>query len=235
MKREPKMAAPWLMQQTWHDLLFMHWPIPPEQLQSKLPKPLQLDVWDGLAWISVVPFRMSGIRLRGLPPIPFASAFPELNVRTYVYDEERPGVYFFSLDAAHSLAVWAARTFFHLAYVRADMRCVEEEGWIQYESSRREGKALFVGKYRPVGEAFTAEQGSMEEWLSERYHLYTVWNGQVYRGDIAHPPWPLQQAEVLLETNTMIADTLGVPQPAGEPMMNFARELTVNIGPLVKL
>src|SRR5690606_20213232 len=99
----PPPAAPWVMAQRWQDLLFAHWPLPPAVLSALLPPALELDVYSGQGWLGVVPFRMSGVRLRLLPAVPWLSAFPELNVRTYVRlrdrGVEKRGVYFFSLDA----------------------------------------------------------------------------------------------------------------------------------------
>jgi uncharacterized protein len=124
------------MKQTWHDLLFAHWPLPAAVMRPLVPVRLMLDTFDGQCWVGVVPFHMSGIRARGLPPLPGLSRFPELNVRTYVTHSGKPGVYFFSLDAANLPAVWAARTFYHLPYFHADMSSREIDGSIQYSSRR---------------------------------------------------------------------------------------------------
>ena len=105
----PMPAAPWLMRQTWHDLLFAHWPVDKAALAAKLPSSLTLDLYDGEAWLAVVPFHMTNVAPHGVPSLPGMSAFPELNVRTYVRVGDQPGVYFFSLDAANALAVVDAR------------------------------------------------------------------------------------------------------------------------------
>src|SRR4029434_453282 len=118
----PLPRGPWIMAQTWHDLLFAHWPIPPEIMRALVPPQLTLDLFDGQCWLGIVPFWMSGVRGRGLPAIPGLSRFPELNVRTYVTLGKKPGVYFFSLDAANIPAVCAARTFYHLPYFYASMK-----------------------------------------------------------------------------------------------------------------
>src|SRR6266568_4326072 len=132
----PLPVGPWVMAQRWHDLLFAHWPVPAAELQHHIPTPLTIDTFNGQAWLAVVPFRMSGVRLRGTPAVPWLSAFPELNVRTYVKCEGRPGVWFFSLDAGNPLAVAIARAWFHLPYFRARMRCSNRDGWIEYDSQR---------------------------------------------------------------------------------------------------
>jgi len=219
------------MKQTWHDLLFAHWPMGPGELKALIPAGLQLDTFDGKAWIGVVPFRMSGIRAHGLPPLPGLSSFPELNVRTYVTCGGKPGVYFFSLDAANRAAVWAARKFFHLPYFRARMNCREKDGTVHYCSQREGACAEFRGTYRPVAPARHSEKNSLECFLTERYCLYTVHREQVYRCDIHHMQWPLQNAEAELERNTMAA-AAGVQLPSCAPLLHFTRRLEVLISPL---
>lgn len=219
------------MKQTWHDLLFAHWPISPDDLRPLVPHQLALDCFAGQCWIGVVPFRMSGIRGRGLLPLPAVSSFPELNVRTYVHYEGKPGVFFFSLDAANLPAVWAARTFFHLPYFHAAMTSTAENGSICYFSRRYRGAAEFRARYGPVSEVCPRHKGSIEHWLTERYCLYTIHDGQAYRGDIHHLPWPLQDARAEFEENT-VAAAAGISLPPVAPLLHFARRLEVLIWPL---
>jgi uncharacterized protein YqjF (DUF2071 family) len=219
------------MKQSWHDLLFAHWPIPPAVLRSHVPSELLLDTFDRECWVGVVPFRMSGIRARALPPLPGLSRFPELNVRTYVTYGGKPGVYFFSLDAANLPAVWAARAFYHLPYFHAEMTSQERNGVIDYGSRRHRIPAELRGSYRPASEVRPREKGSVEYWLTERYCLYTIHRGQVYRGEIHHPPWALQDAEAEFQTNTMSA-AAKIVLPASKPLLHFARRQDVLIWPL---
>jgi uncharacterized protein YqjF (DUF2071 family) len=221
------------MTQTWHDLLFAHWPLPVEKMRPLVPPQLTLDIFDGKSWVGVVPFRMSGIRHRRLPALPGLSHFPELNLRTYVTHAGKPGVYFFSLDAANLPAVWAARSFYHLPYFHAAMTSTDLGGCIQYSSRRYGANAEFRGQYRPASAVRLASKGSIEHWFTERYCLYTTHHGQVYRGDIHHPPWPLQDAEAELATNT-IAAASGISLPDAPPHLLFARKLKVLIWPLVR-
>src|SRR5688500_5474109 len=133
----PWHARPWSVFMRWHELLFMHWPVPAAALRPLIPAGLELDTFDGSAWLGVVPFRMSGIRRRLLPPVPGTAAFPELNVRTYVTAGAKPGVWFFSLDAANRLAVRVARWTFHLPYYDATMSCTRDRaGEVAYRSTR---------------------------------------------------------------------------------------------------
>lgn len=218
------------MQQTWHELLFAHWPIPPEQIRPHVPCRLPLDTFEGQCWLGVVPFRMSGIRAHYLPPVPGISAFPELNVRTYVTHQGKPGVYFFSLDAASRPAVWAARTFFHLPYFHARMSSENRNGTIQYSSTRWDGRAEFRGAYRPTLDPHFPSPSSLEHFLTERYCLYTVHQNQVFRCEIHHPPWLLQKAEAEFEINTM-AHAAGVTLPE-IPLLHFSARQDVLIWPL---
>ncbi len=219
------------MKQTWHDLLFAHWPLSPSAVRPLVPSQLPLDIFDGHCWIAVTPFRMSGIRGRGRPPLPGLSRFPELNVRTYVTFGGKAGVYFFSLDAANLPAVWAARAFFHLPYFHAAMKSEERDGVIHYSSRRHGASAEFRGHYAPTAEAQLRNQGSLEHWLTGRYCLYTTNKNQVYRAEIHHLPWPLQDAEAEFETNR-IAAAAGITLPEVAPLLSFARRLEVLIWPL---
>lgn len=221
----PLPAGPWVMQQTWYNLLFAHWPIAVEALRAHIPEPLEIDTFNGQGWLGVVPFGMSNVYPRFTVPVPGISHFLELNVRTYVRLGQRPGVYFFSLDAANPLAVEVARRWYQLPYFNARMRMRADGEWINYASRRTHRGALlaeFRGRYRPVGEVYHAQPGSLEHWLTERYCLYTLTQGQVYRGEIHHGPWPLQPAQAEIELNTM-AEAHGLNLPARPPLLHFAR------------
>jgi hypothetical protein len=226
----PLPAGRWVMAQSWHDLLFAHWTVDISALRKVIPSALAIDTYQGQAWLGVVPFRMSGVRLRGTPAVPWLSAFPELNVRTYVVAEGKPGVWFFSLDAANRIAVAIARKWFHLPYFRARMACRERDGWIQYRSVRSHRGApcgVFRGRYRAVGSTFLAERGSLEHFLTERYCLYAAsGSGQILRGEIHHAPWPLQTAEAELTSNTM-PEASGIFSPPVRPLLHFAKRQDV--------
>jgi uncharacterized protein YqjF (DUF2071 family) len=226
----PVPAGPWIMAQVWHDLLFAHWPIAPATMRARVPPALELDTLDGAAWLGVVPFRVSGLRLRGMPALPGLSAFPELNVRTYVRHGERPGVWFLSLDAGNPLAVAGARAWFRLPYFRARMSCARVGQDVVYASRRTHRgtpAAELAGRYRPRGEVRRARPGTLDHWLTERYCLYALSRrGEVLAAEIDHPPWPLQPAEATLDRNTM-ADAHGVALPASAPLLHFARRQDV--------
>jgi uncharacterized protein YqjF (DUF2071 family) len=219
------------MAQSWHDLLFAHWPIQAEILRPLVPAELSLDEFDGQCWVGVVPFRMSGVRPRITPAIPILSAFPELNVRTYVTVKGRPGVYFFSLDATSWPAVKAARMFYKLPYFHAKMSCNTVNDEIVYRAERLSNKAELRCRYRPISPVQLAEPGTLKHWLTERYCLYTVRKRRVYRAEVHHQPWPLQNAEAQIETNSM-AEAAGIKLPTMAPLLYFARKLEVIVWPL---
>src|SRR5215210_3461537 len=193
----PLPTGPWVMGQTWCDLLFAHWPVEPSALEAVVPRELPLDLWDGQAWLGVTPFTVRGAHPRGLPPVPWLARFPELNTRTYVTVGGKPGIYFLSLDAARLPAVKAARGLYRLPYFHAEMEVGRREGSVSYRSERRSPdgpSAAFRATYGPRGGALDDDRG-LARWLSERYCLYVKGEGtQVLRGEIHHPPWPLEPA-----------------------------------------
>jgi uncharacterized protein YqjF (DUF2071 family) len=226
----PLPRGPWALFMSWHDLLFMHWPVPASVLRPLIPTAFDLDTFDGGAWLSITPFRMNGTRPRSLPSVPLLSNFPELNVRTYVTAGGRPGIWFFSLDAHNRVAVRLARATFSLPYYNARMssRVAGEE--VRYESVRTHRGApgaRFAGRYRPVGDPFNPRPGTLEHFLTERYCLYSAsGRGNVYRGDIHHHPWPLRGAEIEVESLAM-TEQIGVALPGTEPLVHFSGRLDV--------
>lgn len=219
----PMPSRPWVMFQSWRDLLFAHWPVPANQLRALVPHPLQIERFDGSAWVGQTPFRLAGLRARPLPPLPGLSDFPEMNLRTYVRVGDRPGVFFFSLDAGNRLAVLLARIGYRLPYFPARMSIEDDGDRIRYRSDRRVGSASFAASYAPVGDPFTPARGTVEYFLTERYALYTVTNGgRVIVGEIHHAPWLLRRAEAEISANTVPA-AAGITLPDSRPMLHFAR------------
>ncbi len=235
-----------IMHQTWGKLLFMHWRIEEKLLRPLIPEALTIDRFDGSAWIGVIPFTMWGIRASFLPPIPGTSAFNELNVRTYVHRDGVPSVWFFSLDAANRLAVWGARTFYHLPYFNAEMKLEQTGRTIRYSSVRRDNRGpaaefhaswtIDDGISRGTGASARivpaiSEPGSLEFFLTERYALDTEHRGKIYRARIHHEPWPLQKAQLdSLESNMI--ESPGLPAPEGIPLLHYCEELSVEIWPI---
>jgi uncharacterized protein len=224
----PQPTLPWVLAQTWSQLLFAHWPVSVEVLRPLIPAALQIDTFDGQAWIGVVPFLMSNVRWRGLPLIPGTNTFRELNVRTYVTNGQKAGVWFFSLDASNPLAVFGARRTFHLPYYDAHMSLQRQGENVIYESRRTHRNAPpadFSAIYRPVSPVFRSAPGTLVHWLTERYCLYAAAaRGNLYRGDIHHAPWPLQDARVDIRANTM-AQATGITLPDVPPLLHYAERI----------
>jgi uncharacterized protein len=207
----PLKSDPWLMGQTWQNLLFAHWRVDHEALRPHVPEPLEVEQHDGSAWVGLTPFRVAGLRLRGVPPLPFLSSFLERNCRTYVRREDRPGIWFFSLDASSRLAVEAARRSYGLPYRHA--RMAVDDG---HFSAKPFGVAAsFEARYAGRGDSFQARAGTLEHFLTERYCLYGD-DGRT-RADIHHPPWPLRRADATVEQRGIS------PVPLeGEPLCHYA-------------
>ena len=203
-------------------------------LAPLIPSQLSIDTFDGKAWIGVIPFTMWGIRASFLPPIPGTSAFHELNVRTYVHYRGVPGVWFFSLDAANRLAVWGARTFYHLPYFNARMSLKQQGTQIDYSSMREDSRGAPANFHATwtIGEPLPqSKPESLEFFLTERYCLYAFHRERLFRSRIFHQPWPLRQASVQSSQSTMIT-SLGIQQPETEPRLHYAESIAVDIWPL---
>lgn len=220
----------------WEKLLFAHWEVDPTLLRPLIPSRLELDLFEGRAFVAVVPFTMSGIRFRGLPRIPGTDAFLELNVRTYVRYQDRPGVWFFSLDANHWPAIQTARAWFHLRYMKCRISMSESQGQIHYDASRNERPepyAPYPVSGGPPAQLEVSYQGlhpiepePLDRFLTERYCLYSCdrW-GNLYRGDIDHAPWPLHSAEAEFLVNTM-SEGLGFALE-GQPRILYSPTIDV--------
>jgi uncharacterized protein len=230
----PPPRSPWVVHMTWRRLLFMHWAVEPAAVRATVPAPLELDLYDDRAWIGVVPFLMDDTRPRGLPSVRALSRFPELNVRTYVRVDGRPGVWFWSLDCASRLAVRAARAGYSLPYFDARMRIDRAGDWTVYSSTRTHRgapPAEFAARYAPVGPVFTSAPGSLDEFLTERYCLYTVdRRGRPWRGEVHHRRWPLQLAACEIERCDMTRQ-FGVTLPdgpgGGGPLLHYGERMHV--------
>jgi uncharacterized protein len=220
----PLPRRPWLMGQTWRNLLFAHWPLDPDELTPLVPAPLELDTYDGHAWVGITPFVLTGFRLALTPPLPNFSTFPEVNVRTYVSVGGKPGIYFFSLDAASRFAVEGARRFYRLPYFLAEMEADVTDSRVTYRSTRvdeRGTNARLRVRYRAKGPASTSQPGSLEHFLTERYCLYALdEQGNPLRADIHHSPWELRRADAEISENSMAPPGLALPEL--EPLLHYS-------------
>ncbi|HVJ09319.1 MAG TPA: DUF2071 domain-containing protein [Acidisarcina sp.] len=223
------------MSQRWNDLLFAHWPVPPEQLAPLIPPQLVVDTYDGEAWVGVVPFWIDRIELRGMPQVPGIDHFPELNLRTYVRERDTNsyGVFFFSLDAANALAVAMARALFHLPYYWARIKIEpQEDRSFLYKSERllSPHPVRFQARYRGLGPTLPQScPGTIEYFLTERYCLYTTnRHGELLRGNIHHSTWLLEKAEAEIRINDLPA-AHGIRLPDTAPLLHYSREMAVYI------
>jgi hypothetical protein len=221
------------MTQTWEHLLFAHWPLPKQTLRPLVPASLTLETFEGHAWLGVTPFVVGTLRPRAAPGL-LGLAFPELNVRTYVTHDDRPGVFFFSLDAGSALAVAGARAAYSLPYFRAEFSVVHERGVVSYRCRRvHRGAppAEFHATYAPTGLPAPAAPGTLAHWLTERYCLYAVTRrGRLRRAEIHHAPWPLQPAGAEIHVNTLTRG-LGFDLPRAPTLLHFAERLDVHVWP----
>jgi uncharacterized protein len=224
----PMPEGGWANAQSWIDLAFLHWRVDAAELRKLVGRTVELDTFEGEAWLGITPFLLSDFRLRGMPPVPRLSTFPEMNVRTYVTRDDKPGIWFFSLDAASTIAVEGAKRLYRLPYHRAQMSYRRSGDHVHYESAR--AGAAFSANYRGTGALFQPEPGTLEYFLSERYCLYTEDGGRGYRAEIHHPPWDLQYGEAAIDLNTMS------PLPLeGEPHVMFSPRQDVVIWTLEEL
>lgn len=219
----PRPGGTWVMAQTWSDLLFAHWEVDPQVLEVLLPADLPLDTFEGRAFVAVTPFEVRNLRVRLSFPVPRLSSFPEINVRTYVSVGDKPGIFFFSLDAGSRLAVATARRAYRLPYFPARASIARERA-VAFSSERTQADAPpagFTATYRPIGDPGESLPGTLEHFLTERYCLYTLDDeGGVLRGEIHHPAWQLQPASAEIEHNTM-AEEIGLTLD-GPPLLHYA-------------
>jgi uncharacterized protein YqjF (DUF2071 family) len=220
-----------LLSMRWADVLFAHWPVSPERVAATLPDGLDVDTYDGDAYLGVVGFRMESIRPRGAP---IGRSLPELNLRTYVRADDGPGVYFYNLDADDRIGVSLARGLFRLPYYRAAMQVDDrDDGACRFRSRRTHRgapSARFDASYRPTGEAEPIEPGSLDAFLTERYRFYTESDGgRLYRGEIEHPPWELSGATLTIRENALF-EANGFDRPEGDPHVRYSPGLDVTAG-----
>jgi uncharacterized protein YqjF (DUF2071 family) len=183
-----------VMLQSWNLISFLHWPVPAESLQRRLPRGLEIQTFDGSAWIGLTPFLLEGLRLPFLPAIPWLSRFPETNLRTYVHGSHGPGVWFFALEADRLAAVLGARLSFGLPYHWSDMRVDRTGDQIEYFSSRG-GRARAHIKVRVSEEI--AKPDELAVFLTARFLLYAGRRGKLLSAAVEHAPWPLRKLQVL--------------------------------------
>ncbi|MEK3889702.1 YqjF family protein [Bacillus sp. FSL K6-3431] len=233
----PLPSKPWVMTQMWENLLFSHWPIPLDIIRKHVPPSLKMDLYQGSAWLGVIPFYVNHMKLRGVPEIPYLRSYIELNVRTYVTYQGKPGIYFFRLDANKWPAVIGGRIVAFLPYrlAQMNMKITDNKIYFQSESQNPSGsKKVLNLTYSSTSKAYLPPQNSLEYWLFERYCFFTARGNHLYRGDIHHDRWRVCSAEAMVHTNT-IASFLPHSFFESSPLVHFTAQKKVFIWPLNKL
>ena len=230
-RNAPFPNGPWTLYQRWENLLCMHIPVDPDELAPHVPKELELDIYDGYAWLSVFPFQVRDMQFRGLPTFPYFDDFLELNVRTYVRYKNIPGIYFFSLDAEKTIPVIGARMG-TLPYYKARMKLAEKNGWIHYQSRRQHGSpAYFKGKYKAISEPAEPMLATLDYWLLERYYLFNTVGNTVVHVGIHHLPWKPARASAVYEIGGI--NSLLPGDIKGDPVLaHYVEALDVIFWPL---
>lgn len=221
-----------VMYQNWHHLLFLHWKVDTGQLRSLIPESLEIDTYDGAAYLGIVLFTMTGVRPRYMPPMPFISAFDEFNVRTYVRNGSRNGVWFFSLDAASGTAARIARSRYHLPYFQARMSVCREGSTRRY-AARRNRTAAIEASAKVSGDVWHAQPGSLDHFLIERYTLFTQDRAGLVALEVDHSPYPLRIVTDV-SVNESLSAAAGVPVQ-GVPIAHFADSVSSKIGRLERV
>lgn len=219
----------------WRDGLFAHWPVEPARVRPLVPDELDVDARDGTAWVSILSSLVAAARPRFVPRNA-GLTFPQVNLRTYVRHESRPGVYFLSLDAATDLGVRVARALYDLPYYRADIDFQSPENETDTQTRRfdcrrrrtERPRARFSAEYRPTDSPSRAESGSLQEFLAERYRLYVVRDGTVWCTRIEHPPWPLCPAEATVRADSLL-EAAGLPALEGDPAVRYTPGVEVTV------
>jgi uncharacterized protein YqjF (DUF2071 family) len=229
----PLPHEPWVMVQSWQNALFAHWRLPPAALARFVPPGVELETFDGAAWLGITAFVVAGARLRGAPAVPGLSTFAEVNVRTYVTADDKPGVLFLSLDAASVAAVLGARAWFRLPYFFAAGRAEWRGEWVRFASRRDHPgvpAAHFSARYRAAGGRRLPGGETLTRWLVERYCLYCGADRTLLRAEIHHAPWPIEAAEASIEANAL-GDALGVSLDGPPALLHFSRGVDAVIWP----
>lgn len=214
--------------QRWHAMTFLHWRYDVDDLQRLLPSRLEVDTYDGAGWASITPFLMKEFRLGPLPAVPGLSTFPETNVRTYVRGPDgRDGLWFFSLEADSAPTVLGASSLYGVPYQYADMT-VEEGDLVTYRSKRRE-KSEIGHDIRVRPKAACPAPSELDHWLTGRWRAYSTIAGRLTRVPVQHQPWPLWEAELLHLEQTLLG-AAGLPEPTGEPLVQYSPGVEVRVG-----
>jgi uncharacterized protein YqjF (DUF2071 family) len=217
----------------WLTISFLHWRHDADVIQAMLPDGLEVDRYDGSAWVSMTPFLMADQRPLFLPTAGRLGTFPETNLRTYVRGPgSREGIWFFSLEVASAAMVLSARAFAGVPYHRGSLSLDESDGVMTYAGVRRGGSPAYRVVVRPGA---PVEASDHDVWLTGRWRAYTRHVGRLFETRITHEPWPLRAATVV-ELQQTLTSAAGLPEAAGEPMVHYSdgvRDVRIGVSRIV--
>lgn len=193
----------WSFYQEWNKAIFLHWEIEKEIVEKWIPSGVKIDTYNGKAWISLVAFTMENIRPRLLPAFSPISNFHEINLRTYVIKENKPGVYFLNIEAQKWFSAYISRKISGLPYQKSDITHDIKEKKL-FAHFKKKGFNLEID-YK-IGNLI-ADKNALDVFLSERYCLYLDLNNEIIRYEIHHLPWQINELTCTkLKTNYFIED-----------------------------
>ena len=218
-----------VMVQQWRDLAYVHWRYPVEEVQALLPSGVEVDVHEGSAWVGLIPFSMRKIGLPRLPAVPYLGSFPEVNVRTYVRCNGKPGVWFFSLDVNRFLPALVARTTYLLPYCWGSARHFRDGDVLKTTVRRRWPSTSSTHISILIGDEIE-EPSDTAVFLSARWGLYSKgFRGALRYAPVDHEKWPLYSA-TLLDIDDSLVTSAGLSAPRGEPHVMFSPGVSVRVG-----
>jgi uncharacterized protein YqjF (DUF2071 family) len=218
-----------VMEQNWDKILFLHWPVDPQLMRARIPAHLEVDLFEDKAWIGITPFRVTELRLMSLPPIPGLDSFNEINVRTYVHHNGKPGIWFFSLDASKLIPVIAARLFYQVPYFSAEIDFQQAENDFSVEMTRTTNRNVrFKARWKKGTRLRDPDAESLAFFLVERYCFFAELGNSLMMTRVYHQPWILDEAIVGSYESSLIG-SLGLPEPVGEPLAHFSEGVTTQI------
>lgn len=224
---------PWVGQQEWGDVLFMHWSVPYEILKPYVPAPFTLETYDGESWVTVILLQAKHSRFRGMPTMMSYPPFLQMNVRTYIQFDGEPGIYFFSVDVNSLLTVAAAKGLLQLPCQFAEMELEEDKDQLSFNSKRIKSdhsSSSITVNYRPLTQEISNQQGTLPYWLTERYCFWMIKENRIIKGPLTHAPWKLSDVTVDLKM-TEIISFIPAQYLQKNPLIHYSKSIHAYLHP----
>lgn len=224
-------------QQEWHDVLFMHWPVPYEILRPYIPQPFSLETYDEQAWITIILFQAKNSRFRAMPNIMSYPPFLQMNTRTYIQFDGKPGIYFLSVDVNHLLVQVASKRLLQLPYELANMDIKRDRDHISFKSNRINSGYLLshiTANYRPLSQQVHHPQGTLSHWLTERYCFWLIKGTKIIKGPLSHEPWELDKVTVTLGKKDIIP-FITMNDIQEKPIAHYAKFIHAHLHPFEQI